>query len=307
MPHAHDHGAEQASDRRILATVALNMVLTVAQIIGGALSGSVALVADALHNLNDAMALVIVVVARRIGRRRADHRRTFGYRRARTIGALINLVALGVIALVLAYESILRLFEPRDVGGWTMIIVAGVALIVDVATVLLLAGMRKGGTDVRAAFVHNLSDALASLAVMAGGVAILTLGWSWVDPLLSLAIVGYVAWQVAAMLPETVTVLMDSAPHDLDVERVAARLCEVDGVRDAHHLHAWMLDEDRCALEAHLVIERDVAPRLDELMRQAHDLLRDEFDIHHATLEPEFPEVAAEGGHDTNLIVDGTH
>jgi len=306
MPHAHDHGAEQASDRRIVLTVALNLALTVAQIVGGALAGSVALIADALHNLNDAMALVIVVVARRIGRRRADRMRTFGYRRARTVGALINLVALGVVALVLAYESILRFADPREVGGWTMIVVAGVALIVDVATVLLLAGMRKGGTDVRAAFVHNLADALASLAVMAGGAAILTLGWSWVDPALSLAIVGYVAWQVAAMLPETVRLLMESAPRDLDLERVAARLSEVSGVRDAHHLHAWMLDEDRCALEAHLVVERDAAPRLDELMREAHRWLRDEFGIHHATLEPEFPEVAAAGGHDTSLIVDGT-
>ncbi|MDZ7802293.1 MAG: cation diffusion facilitator family transporter [Trueperaceae bacterium] len=302
MPNAHDHGVEQTSDRRILGTVALNGLLTVAQVIGGLVSGSVSLLADALHNLNDAMALVIVWIARRIGRRRADETRTFGYDRARTVGALINLVALAVVALFLAYESILRLLEPREVGGWTMIIVAGVALLVDVATVALLYGMRRGGTDVRAAFVHNVSDALASVAVMVGGAAILLSGWYWVDPLLSLAIVGYVAWQVSAMLPETVRVLMESAPPDLDVARVGADLRDVEGVEDVHHLHAWLMDEQRVALEAHLVIGREVAPRLDEVAREARRRLREGFDIRHATLEIEFPGTAAEEGHRTTLI-----
>lgn len=311
MPHArthahvHDHGAEHASDRRILGTVVLNGLLTVAQVIGGIAAGSVALVADALHNLNDAMALVIVYVARRIGRRRADEARTFGYHRARTVGALINLVALAVVALFLGYESILRFFEPREVGGWIMIAVAGVALLVDAATVALLFGMRRGRTDVRAAFVHNVSDALASVGVILGGAAILAFGWHWIDPVLSLAIVGYVAWQVATMLPDTIRVLMESAPPDLDVGEVADALRGVEGVEDVHHLHAWLMDEERAAVEAHLVIGREVAPRLDEVTREARRRLRGRFDVHHAALELEFPETAAEGGHGTSLIVNG--
>jgi cobalt-zinc-cadmium efflux system protein len=303
--HGHDHGAEHASDRRIVGTVVLNGLLTVAQLVGGALSGSVALVADALHNLNDAMALVIVLIARRIGRRRADGQRTFGYRRARTVGALINLVALAVVALFLAYESLLRLLEPREVAGGTMIVVALIALAVDVATVLLLAGMRRGGTDVRAAFVHNLSDAMASLAVIIGGVAILTLGWHWVDPLLSLAIVGYVAWQVAGMLPATVRVLMESAPEDVDVREVAAALRDVDGVEDVHHLHLWLMDETRAALEAHLVIDRSDAPALDRIVGRSRAVLRERFGLDHATLEVEFPDAAARPDHPTELIVGG--
>jgi len=298
----HDHGAEHASDRRLLGTVALNGALTVAQVVGGLIAGSVALVADALHNLNDAMALVIVFVARRIGRRRADRMRTFGYRRARTVGALINLVALAVVGVFLAYESLLRLLEPRDVGGGTMIVVAGIALVVDVATVLLLAGFRRGGTDVRVAFVHNLADAMASLAVMLGGAAILAFGWSWIDPLLSLAIVGYVGWQVAGMLPETIRVLMESAPERLDVADVAAALRGVPGVEDVHHLHAWLMDEERVALEAHLVIDRATAPRLDEVTGAAHARLAERFGIRHATLEVEFPDTAAAAGHATGLI-----
>ena len=302
MAHSHDHGAGEASDRRILGTVALNMLLTVAQIIGGAVSGSVALVADALHNLNDAMALVIVYVARRISRREADSKRTFGYQRAQVIGATINLVALAVVGLFLTYESVMRFFDPRDVGGWAMIILAGIALVVDIGTVLLLITMRRGSMNVRAAFVHNLSDALASVAVLLGGIAILTLGWNWVDPLLSLLIVAYIFWQVASMLPETLRVLMESTPEGLHLDEVAAAIAEVDGVQSAHHLHAWLLDEEHAALEAHVVIDRDASTRMDEIRAAIRQRLEQRFDIGHSTLELEFPETAAEQGHDTSLV-----
>lgn len=299
--HGHDHGVGEASDRRILATVALNVVLTVAQIVGGVLAGSVALVADALHNLNDAMALVIVWVSRRISRRRPDRERTFGYRRAQVIGALVNLVALAVVALFLGYESILRFFEPRDVGGWTVIVLAGVALVVDVGTVLLLITMRKGNVNVRAAFVHNLADALASVAVLLGGVAIVLWGVNWVDPLLSLGIVAYIFWQVAKMLPETLRVLMEAAPPGLDVEEVAAAIVEVDGVQDVHHVHAWMLDEEHFALEAHVVIARRDVPRMEAIKALVRQKM-EAFGIGHSTLEVEFPEAARGEDHDASLI-----
>lgn len=310
---AHDHGTHrsptghgddlaEASDRRILGTVGLNLVLTVAQIVGGALSGSVALVADALHNLNDAMALVIVWIARRISRRRPDATRTFGYRRAQVVGAAVNLVALGVVGMFLAYESVLRFFDPRDVDGWTVIALGGVALAVDVATVLLLLSMRRGSVNVRAAFVHNLSDALASVAVVLGGVAVVTLDWDWVDPLLSLLIVGYIFHQVARMLPGVLSVLMESAPEDLDLQEVADAIAGVDGVEGAHHLHAWQLDEKRCALEAHVVIPRERAQAMDAVRAEVRRVLEERFGIGHSTLELEFPDTAEEAGHDRRLV-----
>lgn len=299
---AHDHDIGEASDRRILGTVALNVVLTVAQIVGGVLAGSVALVADALHNLNDAMALVIVWITRRISRRRADRERTFGYQRAQVIGALVNLVALGVVALFLGYESVLRFFEPRDVGGWTVIVLAGVALVVDVGTVLLLITMRKGNVNVRAAFAHNLSDALASLAVLIGGVAIVLWGVNWVDPFLSLAIVGYIIWQVVKMLPETLRVLMESAPPGLDVHQVASAIMEVEGVADVHHVHVWMLDEEDAAGEAHIVIDHEDLPRMESIKVRVRQKI-ESFGIAHSTLEVEFPDVAGDPDHDGSVIV----
>lgn len=305
--HAHVPREHEASDRRILATVALNVLLTAAQIIGGIFGGSVALVADALHNLNDAMALVIVWIARRISRRSADRSRTFGYQRAQVIGATINLVALAVVALFLAYESLLRLFAPGEVNGWSMIILAGVALLIDAATVVLLFSMRRGNLNLRAAFVHNLSDAFASVGVLVGGVAILTLGWNWVDGALSLLIVGYIFWQVASMLPHSLRVLMESSPQGLDLDAVVEEMTEVPGVLDAHHLHVWLLDEDRCALEAHIVIRPERIGQMDEIKASIRRRLEQRFAIVHTTLELEYPETAEAEGHDTDLVSETCH
>ena len=303
MGHGGHGELEGASDRRVAATVALNLLLTVGQIIGGALAGSIALVADAMHNLNDALALVNVLVARRFARRAPDERRTFGYQRAEVVGGLINLVALVVVGLFLAYESIVRIFEPRDVGAWTVIALGGLALVVDVLTVVLLFVMRKGSINVRAAFVHNMADALASVVVVAGGVLILLFDVTWVDPLLSLLIVAYIFWQASRMLPEAVRVLMEGAPRDFDLTRLASSLRDVEEVDGVHHLHVWMLDEHDKALEAHLLVEGNGSwQAAEEVKREVRRLLSEEYGIGHSTLEVEHRDTARAEGHDSSLI-----
>lgn len=303
MVHSHGHDElEGLSDRRIAYTVALNVLLTVAEVVGGVISGSVALVSDALHNLNDAVALLIALVARRIARKQPDERRTFGYRRAEVLGGLINLVALAVVGVFLAYESVLRFFEPADVGAWTMIVIAGIALTVDVLTVTLLYAMRRGSVNVRAAFMHNLSDALASVAVLFGGVAILLLGVTWIDPLLSLLIVAYIFWQVYQLLPGTVRLLMESVPEGLDIDNLVRAMQDVEGVQGVHHLHVWQLDEHHNALEAHIVIGSHAAERFDQIKGAVRRRLNDSFDITHTTLEVELAATAEGLDHDTSVI-----
>ena len=302
MAHSHDHELEGLSDRRIAYTVALNVLLTVAEIIGGVVSGSVALVADALHNLNDAVALLIALFARRIARRQPDARRTFGYRRAEVVGGLINLVALAVVGVFLAYESVLRFFEPTDIGPWAIIIISGIALTVDVLTVVLLYAMRKGSVNVRAAFMHNLSDALASVAVLVGGIAILLFDVTWIDPLLSLLIVAYIFWQVFQLLPGTVRLLMESAPEGLDVDNLVRQMQGVDGVEGVHHLHVWQLDEHENALEAHVVIAVEDAREMERVKAAVKNLLRNDFGVVHPMLEMELATTAEGPGHDTSVI-----
>lgn len=304
----HSHGLtrggemRQVSDSRLLWSVALNQVLTVAQIVAGIVSGSVALLSDAAHNFNDANALLIAYVARRISRKKASRRYTFGYRRAELIGAMINLTLLGAIGAYLIYEGVKRLIEPEPIIGWLMAAAAGLAIVVDVGTAVLLWAMSRGSLNVRAAFIHNLVDALASVAVLVGAAAIIWLDWTWVDPVLTLIIAGYVLWQVVTMLPQAARVLMEGSPEGLDFDALVERVQSLDGVEGLHHVHLWQLDENHRAIEAHVVIRPDRGEELEGIKRRVKRLLAEEFHVEHSTLELEYAGAAEQDGHDTSIV-----
>jgi cobalt-zinc-cadmium efflux system protein len=285
MSHDHaQHGnIEAMGDRRLLLAIIANMLLTVVQVVGGIVSGSLSLVADALHNFSDASSLLIAWLARRIGRQPADDLRTFGYRRAEVIAALVNLVVLVIIGLYLIYEAVWRIFQPQVIAGWIVVIVAGVALIVDVATAVLTWTMSKHSMNIRAAFLHNVSDALASVGVVVAGSLILLYGWYWTDTLATLAIAAYVLYQAISMLPQTIHLLMEGIPEGLSVADVKAAMEAVEGVQNVHHIHLWQIDEQRSALEAHIVIDRfEDTARIKDALKER---LGEAFDITHSTLE----------------------
>ncbi len=288
MSHDHSHGTEDVSDHVLLWTTVVNLGLSVFEFVAGAISGSVALMADALHNTNDAAALLIAYIARKISRKGADAAYTFGYRRAELIGAMIQLTALIVVGLYLVYEAVRRFFAPEPLmGGWIMA-AAGVALIVDVVTAWLLWAMSKGSLNVRAAFLHNLTDAGASVAVLLGGAAIFWLDWTWVDPLLTLLIAGYILWMSFGMLKRTASILMEGTPEEVSLEEVEAAIQSIDGVEGVHHVHIWELDEHHRALEAHVVIGQNRSmDELETLKAQVKDCMEERFAIQHSTLEME--------------------
>lgn len=284
----HKHGTmdlEDVSDARLIWSAVVNLLLTVFEAVIGLLAGSLMLLADALHNLNDCASLLIALVARRIARRKADRRFTFGYRRAELIGAMINITTLVIVGLYLVYEAVLRFIAPQPVEGGLVMVAAGVALVVDVATAALLWAMAKGSLNVRAAFVHNLSDAFSSVAVLIGGAAILVWGWTIVDPILTIAIAGYVMIHGSAIFRRTASILMGGSPPDVDLDVLALRLRDVSGVMDVHHIHVWELDEHRRAMEAHVVVPSTNAGDLEAIKRQLKDLLEAQFRIEHCTLE----------------------
>lgn len=207
------------------------------QVVGGILSGSLALIADALHNFSDAISLIIAFAARKIARRPADASMTFGYGRAEVVAALINYTTLIVIGLYLVYEAIMRFFDPQPVDGWLIVIIAGVALVVDAVTAALTYAMSKSSVNIRAAFLHNVADALGSIAVIVAGVAILLYDWRLIDPLVTLLIAGYILWQSFSEIGNVVRILMLGSPPDIDVNRVVDELNAIDGVASVHHVH----------------------------------------------------------------------
>ncbi len=279
----HHHDIEIMDDRRLIWAIVINMLLTLAQIIGGIASGSLALIADALHNFSDAASLLIAWVARRIGRQPPDYFKTFGFKRAEVIAALINLVILVIVGLYLIYEALWRIYEPQAIEGWMVIIVASVALVIDVATAVLTYSMSKNSLNIRAAFLHNVSDALASVGVIIAGSLILLYGWYWTDTVLTLLIAGYVLYQASTLLPSTIHILMEGTPEDVAIEDVIKTMEDVEDVLNIHHVHLWQLDEHKNALEAHVVI--DNFAQLENTKKALKSALQQEFSIVHSTLE----------------------
>jgi cobalt-zinc-cadmium efflux system protein len=285
MPHEHSHIDAQLSDRRLVAAIALNLLLTLVEAIAGLFAGSLALLADALHNFNDCGSLVIALVARRVARRPSDVRRTFGYRRAEVVGALINLTILVVVGLYLVGEGIHRLFAPAEVDGWIVVVVAAIALAVDLGTAMLLFAMSRGNLNVRAAYLHNLTDAIASVGVIVAGAAILFWDARWFDPLVTLIIAAYILWQSLSMMARAIHILMEGAPAGVHNETLVDELEAISGVVEVHHVHIWELDEHHRALEAHIVVDDDHLQRWTEIKQEIKRHLGERFDVHHSTLE----------------------
>ena len=283
MGHNHNHDVEKLGDSRLIWAIAINMLLTLAQIIGGIVSGSLSLIADALHNFSDAASLVIALVARKIGRKPADYFKSFGYKRAEVIATLINLVTLVIVGIYLIYEALWRLYEPQIIEGWMVVIVASIALVIDVVTAILTYTMSKNSINMRAAFLHNLSDALASVGVIIAGSLILLYEWYWSDTVLTLVIATYVLYQAATLLPKTIHILMEGTPEHIKIDDIIKKMQTVDGVVEIHHIHIWQLDEHRNAIETHVQIKD--FNRFQEIKENLKHMLKEQFSITHSTLE----------------------
>ncbi|SHI33001.1 cation diffusion facilitator family transporter [Wenxinia saemankumensis] len=288
--HHHHHHPADLGDRRVLGAVLVNLALTVAQIVGGILSGSLALIADALHNLSDAVSLVIAFAARRIARRPSDAGMTFGYVRAEVVAALVNYTTLILIGLYLLWEAWARFLDPQPIEGWTVVWIAALALLVDVVTAWLTFALSKESMNIRAAFLHNVADALGSVGVIVAGVLVILYGWWIVDPIVTAMISAYILWHAISEIGGAIRILMLGAPEGVETGEVVDALRAADGVRDLHHVHLWQIDESKLALEAHLVVDPGAGmDRADAVKARVKAMLAERFGIGHATLELERP------------------
>ncbi|WP_276717988.1 cation diffusion facilitator family transporter [Pseudooceanicola nitratireducens] len=292
MPHDHHHHhalPEDGGDRNLWLATGVNLALTLAQIVAGVVSGSLALIADAIHNLSDAISLVLAMAARRIARRPADATMTFGYGRIEVVAALVNYTTLIMVSIWLAAEGVMRLLDPQPVEGWIVVIVAGLALVIDAVTALLTFRMAKDSMNVRAAFLHNLADALGSVAVIVAGTLILLYDWRLIDPIVTLGIAAYILWHAGREVTPAIRILMMGSPGDPAAEEVLQAMRGIEGVRDVHHLHLWRMQEHETALEAHVVRSSGHG---DAVRIALKEMLAQRFHINHSVIEIE-PEEAA--------------
>jgi len=283
--------------RRLRLAIGLNLVVVVVQVGAGLAAHSLGLLADAGHNLTDVAAVALSLVAVRLTTRAPTSERSFGYHRSTVLAAQANAGLILAVTGVIAYESIRRLLDPQPVGGGVVLVVALVAMVMNIAATAAVFD-RSGDLNMRSAVVHLAGDALASLGVaVAGLVMLLTGGAERLDPLVSLAIAVVIAFEAVALLREATDVLLESTPGGLDLGDVLAAMRAVDGVDDVHDLHAWSLSSDVRALSAHVVVSGH--PSLEEAQAVADDVKRAvarPFAISHATLELECEACVEYGG-----------
>ncbi len=276
---------EKRSDYTLIFAFLINILLSIFQIIGGILSGSLSLIADALHNFSDAITIGLGLFARIIGRRPADKIRSFGYKRAEMIAAFINVISLIIIGFFLIYEAILRFIEPNIISGKLVIIVASIALIVDLATTIITAYLSRESTNMKVVYLHNLTDTLASVAVIIGGFFILKYDMYWIDTFLTLLIALYILIQSFLLTPDILNFFMDGTPKGINIDQIKKKVEEIDLVIDMHDIHVWGIDEEQNALEAHVIVEVSELNEVEKLKYQIKEILDKSFNISHSTLE----------------------
>ncbi len=286
--HNHTH-IPQASGTKLTISILLNVGITIAQAVGGFLSGSLSLLSDALHNFSDVIALIISLIANRLVRKKSSASKTFGYKRAEIVAAFVNAATLLIVAIILIKEAIVRFLEPQEVASNLVIWLAALAIVFNGLSVLLLQKDSKKNMNLKSAYLHLLTDMLASVAVLIGGLLMQFYEWFWVDPLLTLLIAFYLVYVGYKLLKEATKVLLLFTPEAIIVDDIVARIVAIEVIKNVHHVHIWQLNEDEVHLEAHLDFNTDIRlSEFDLILTKIEELLYQEFGINHVNLQPEF-------------------
>jgi cobalt-zinc-cadmium efflux system protein len=271
--------------------IGLNLTFVAVEFVYGLLANSVALIADAGHNLSDVLGLVIAWIASALSKQAPSSRYTYGLGRSSILAALVNAALLLVAVGAIAWEAVLRLFHPEPVASGTVMIVAAVGIFVNGVTAWLFASGRKGDLNIRGAFLHMVADAAVSAGVVVAGLAMLYIGWLWLDPVTSLVIVGVIVWGTWSLLRDSLAMSVDAVPALIDPKAVRSYLSSCPGVAAVHDLHIWPLSTTENALTAHLVLPGGHPG--DEFLLKAATELRQRFGIGHTTLQIEISEETA--------------
>jgi cobalt-zinc-cadmium efflux system protein len=287
--HNHSHSHKDLKGQKLLISIVLNIVITIAQVIGGLISGSLSLLSDALHNFSDVISLVVSYVASKLTKQKASINRTFGYKRAEILAAFINASTLIVVAILLIIEAVKRFKNPQEVESGLVIWLSIVAIIGNGLSVLLLRKESQNNINMRSAYLHLLTDMLASVAVLVGGLLMKYYQLFWVDSLLTLLIALYLIWVGYDLLRVSTKMLMLFTPEDINIKDVVRVVNKLPKVSKLHHVHIWNLSDDELHLEAHLDLVEDISiTSFNDLLLDIENVLHDEFNINHVTIQPEY-------------------
>ena len=296
--HTHHHETTVASGKRFFVATILNAIITIAELIGGLMSGSLALVSDAIHNFTDTFSLILAWIAHVLSGRKIDPRNTFGYRRAQILAAFVNALFLILITVGLIYEAIRGFFQPHEVAAGLMLVVAIIGLVANVVTALMLRRGSEASLNQKAAFLHILADALSSVGVIVAGICIYFWHWNWLDPLLTLLVALYMFKEAVPVLRAAVAILMEGNTQ-LDVEAIQRDLQAFPVVVNCHHFHAWQIDEQRVNLTFHITMADCLLSEAEQVTDEIRLLLREKYHVDHVTIQ-----VEVEKGQPKSILAD---
>jgi cobalt-zinc-cadmium efflux system protein len=282
--HHHSHSAE-TSGTRLFITIILNFTITIVEIIGGIISGSLSLISDAMHNFSDGIAIIISYTAIRLNKKPKDYQFTFGYKRAEILAAVFNASVLIGISLYLFFEAYNRFINPEPIEGRVMIIVATIGLLANVAGTLLLKSGAKSNMNIRSAYLHLFSDAISSVGVIIGGIFIYYYNIAWIDPLITVLISLYIIKESWEIVKEAINILMMKAPEEISIENIEEVLNSFAGVDSIHHVHFWQVNENDIHFEAHVKVSDMLVSKTEFLISDIEKVLHDKFKIGHVTLQ----------------------
>ena len=289
MSHSHNHQHPTLKDRNLLISILLNIAITSAQVVGGFISGSLSLLSDALHNFSDVISLIVSYIASKLSKKKASTNKTFGYKRAEILAAFINASTLVIVAILLIIEAVKRFKNPQEIETNLVIWHALLAIFFNGFSVLLLKKDAENNINIRSAYLHLLTDMLASVAVLIGGLLMKYYQLFWVDSILTFLIALYLIWVGYDLLKTSTRMLMLFTPDHIDVKAVVNSVYKVEKVSKLHHVHIWSLNDDELHLEAHLDLKEDVTiSEFDSILHKIETILHDEFNINHVTIQPEF-------------------
>ena len=282
--HAHD--ATNLSGKKIFWVTILNATITVAEIVGGILSGSLALLSDAVHNLSDTVAIALSYFANKIGQKPRDAKRTFGYKRAEILSAFVNSTVLLAISSILVFEAIKRFNSPETIDGTLMITVAFIGLVANFVSVYLLEKDSHGNLNIKSSYLHLISDTVSSVGVLAGGIAIKIWGIVWIDPLITILISLYILKETWEVILKTINILMQSSA-DLDYDAIKKDIESIEHVQNIHHVHSWLIDEKTIFFEAHIDVDNMFLSEVEGIYEEVTHYLMEHYGINHVTLQAE--------------------
>lgn len=288
-PHHHHHHQKDLKGRNLLISIFLNVLITAAQVVGGIISGSLALLSDALHNFSDVLSLIISYSANLLAKREASDNKTFGYKRAEIIAAFVNSATLIVVAVILIIEAFKRFADPQEIGSNLVIALSLLGILANGFSVLLLRRDSQSNMNMKSAYLHLLTDMMASVAVLVGGLLMKFFEWYWVDPALTVIIAFYLIYMGYDLLKNSTRMLMLFTPDTIEVQQIVDAIGALQSVKNVHHVHIWQLNEDEVHLEAHIDFDRDISlSEFDKILDLIEAEVYNKFGINHVNIQPEY-------------------